>query len=206
MTLVTAALLGLAQIPQRAAVVLVEPGKLSPAETAQALTVRQGMGAADIKGFVARTFLQPVHAVIVDVRKVAEHAQGNAEQRVALAPVAVVVVPVALAHHRIVAAFQKVLSHREPHVDHVLLEQFDVFGRPFRVVAHDLRRVQKLVADKAGDEGDVGVAAEGLVVHAVGVEHVDRHVAVAFLASKLPQKGALVGARRIAVGVHVVVT
>ena len=205
-SLVAPALLHLVQVAQRAAAVLVEPGNQSPAVTAHAARVLVGMLARDAQRLVARAFLDPPHAIIIDVRRVAQDTHGHAEHGVAQSPVAVVVIPVALTGHRVVPTLQEVLCRSEPHVYQVLLEQVELLLAPSvaPVVAHQLRRVGELVAREARNQGHVGVAPQILVPSAPGVQGLHRPVGIGGLPRDFPHQRALVSVSRATVGIHVV--
>ena len=202
--LVAPALLHLVQVAQRAAAVLVEPGNQSPAVAAHVARVRVGMLPRDAQRLVARPFLDPPHAIIINVRRIAQHSERHTEQGVAQPPVAVVVIPVLVFRHRVVPPFQEVLRQREPHVYHILLEQLEALLRPTLVAAHDFRRIHELVADEARNERHVRVAPQPLVDGTVSVQHPYRPVGIRGLARDFPHQGTLVGQRGVAVGVHVV--
>ena len=206
MPLVAPALLHLVQIAQRAAFILVEPRHKPPTVTAHPFGILIGVGRCHAERLIARPFLQPIHTIVINVGQVAQHAQRHTEQGITQPPVAVVMIPVPFTHHRVVTTFQEVLRHSEPHVYHVLLEQFEILTFPFRVVTHDFRRIDQLITVKSRNQGYVRVTPQSLVIHAISIQHIDGDVAIALVTGNLPQKGALVGPGGIAVTVHIIVS
>ena len=206
--MVAPALLHLVQVAQRPSLIRMEPRNQAPAETAKRPRVGVGMFQCHAKRLVARPFLDPIHAIVVYIRRIAKDAQRHAEEGVAQPPVTMVVVPVAFARHRVMPPLQEVLCRREPHVNHVLLEQLEFLLSPgiAAVVAHQLGGIDKLVARESGNQGNVRVAAQGRVPRAPSIQRLRRTVGIRRVTRDFPHQGALVSIRRATIGIHVILS
>ena len=181
-----------------------KPRNESPSVTTHTLVLLHRMTVAHIKRFIARSFFYPVHTVIINVRQIGEDAQRHTEKGISQSPITVIVIPVTFAHYGIVPTFQKVLCRSEPHVDHPLLEAFEILSLPLLVITHQLGRIQKLVTDKAGHQGLVCIPTDSFGNRNVLVQHIDSPFRPLRLACNFPKQGTLVSLGRIAIGVHVV--
>ena len=185
MSLVAPALLHGRQVAEGAALV----GRLAHHEVAERLAI-----------LAALHILVILHRGIVYILIVAQDAHADAAQHVAQPPVA----PVVLVNGA-VALHEEVLRAREPHGTYPVTEMLEVNPAPSLIVAHQLRRIGKVVAIESGSERRIGVAPHRLALACPSVEYLHRLFGIGLVLGDPPHHGTLVGRRCIAVGHGVIV-